>query len=70
MLAVLGEQLLAPCMPTEFYSCLEGQRDKPFHKAQGPVLWGAMGERVLGVPALPPATPPSTAPEVQARPLL
>lgn len=69
--AMLGEQLLAPCMPNEFYSCLEGQdRDRPFHKAQGPLRWGAVGERVLGVPALPPATPPSTAPEVQAPPLL
>lgn len=25
MFAMLGEQLLAPCMPNEFYSCLEGQ---------------------------------------------
>lgn len=70
VLAMLGEQLLALCVPTESCSCLEGQRDKPFHKAQGPLRWGAMGERVLGVPTLPPATPPSTAPEVQARPLL
>lgn len=36
----------------------------------GPLQWGAVGEHVLGVPALPPATPPSTAPEVQAPPLL
>lgn len=68
VLAVLEEQLSAPRMPTGSYSCLEGQRDKPSHKAQGPLRWGAVGERVLGVPALPPATPPSTAASFTLRP--
>lgn len=50
VLAVLGEQLLVPHMPTESHSCLEGQRDKPFHKAQGPLRWVLWGNVFWGYP--------------------
>lgn len=59
--AILGEQPWAPRMPTEPYSHLEGQMDKPLpQRAPGPLRLGAVREHGLGVSLLPPATPPPT----------